>query len=400
MSVLTRTTVILGAGVTGLSTAYHLARKGCGKVILIDKGPVGDGSSSRAAGIITGLLWSETGVLARKISLRLFHELSNELDNYKFQNCGALNLFDRLSWPERERLLALYRRCGAPFEVLNADEIRSRWPSLHPQEEYIGLYDPQGGYSEPDAYIPALARRCRELGVEIREFQQVTGFTLHNGRVTGVRTMSDTIAADAVVSTVYAWTNQLLAEAEIRLPVKAVVHQRYVTRPLETPPAIPAVNADPLGGYVRPAAGNRLLFGIETAEREEFRVDRSDFHLRELDAPEALAGEIRANFTPFLPALANVDWDERRLGLLTFSMDGEPLIGPVARLPGLFVGLAFHSGGFAYNPVSGMLLAEFVAHGQTSLDISAFSPDRFDPAATDAYLAETVKQKHVSRRRH
>src|SRR5436190_23838709 len=102
------TTVIVGGGVIGLSTAYHLACKGFGKIIVLEKGPVGDGSSSRAAGIITGLLWSDTGVIARKLSLQRFRELSDELPGYRFQDVGCLNLFDPPSWPEREKLFPLY----------------------------------------------------------------------------------------------------------------------------------------------------------------------------------------------------------------------------------------------------------------------------------------------------
>ena len=394
------TAVIVGGGVTGLSTAYQLARKGYGRVILLDKGPVGDGSSSRAAAIITGLLWSETGVLARKVSLRLFRELSDELEGYRFQDVGCLNLFDPASWPERAALLPIYERCGAPFEILDAAEMRARWPELHPRDEFIGLYDPLGGYSEPDDYIPALARKCRELGVEIREHELVEDLVLRGGRVAGVRTASGLIEADAVVTTLYGWTNLLLERVDMRLPVKAFVHQRYVTEPLPRPLAIPAVNANPLGGYIRPAAGGRLLAGIESADRLEQRVERSDFHLSELSAPEALKDQIRSNFTDYVPILASAGWAIDKVGLLTFAMDGEPVLGPVGRIPGLFIGVAFHSGGFAYNPVSGLLLAEFVADGRTSVDVSAFSPDRFDPVETASYLSETLAQKHVVRRRH
>lgn len=394
------TAVIVGGGVTGLSAAYHLARKRFGKVILLEKGPLGDGSSTRAGGIITGLLWSETGVLARKISLRLFRELSEELDGYTFHAVGCLNLFDPPSWPAREELLPLYVRCGAPFEILEADEMRRRWPDLHPRDEFIGLLDPLGGYSEPDEYVPALARRCRELGVEIRERQQVTGFLQRGGRAGGVRTAAGDVEADAVVCTAYAWTNALLERIDMHLPVKAFVHQRYVTRPLAAPLKIPAVNANPLGGYVRPASGGRLLAGVESAEREEHRVTSLDFHMSELFAPAELKDRLRASFTPYVPALGAVDWEIEKVGLLTFAMDGEPIVGPIRQLPGFYVGVAFHSGGFAYNPVSGLLLAELVAGEQTSVDLAAFSPDRFDPAETDAYLAETLAQKDVVRRRH
>jgi len=394
------TTVIIGGGVTGLSTAYHLARKGYGRIILLEKGPVGDGSSSRAAAIITGLLWSETGVRARKVSLQLFRELSEDLDDYIFQAVGCLNLFDLSSWPERAALLPLYERCAAPFEILDVDEMRARWPDLHPQDEYIGLYDPLGGFSEPDDYILALARRCRELGVEIREHEQVQDIMLRGGCVAGVKTATGTIAADAVVSTVYAWTNLLLERIDVRLPVKAFVHQRYVTQPLSASLAIPAVNANPLGGYLRPHKGGRLLVGIESADRAEHRVDAPDFHLSALTAPALLKDQIRTNFTPYVPALESVGWEIDKIGLLTFAIDGEPILGPVTQLPGLFVGVAFHSGGFAYNPVSGLLLAEFITDGRTRIDVSAFSPDRFNRLETEGYLAETLSQKNVVRRRH
>ncbi|MGB5052031.1 MAG: FAD-binding oxidoreductase, partial [Caldilineaceae bacterium] len=270
------TAIIIGGGVIGLSTAYHLARKRFGKVVLLDKGPVGDGASSRAGGIITGLLWSETGVLARKISLALYRELSEELPGYRFADVGCLNLFDPPAWPERQRLLPLYDRLGAPYEVLDAAEMRQRWPELTPAETDIGLLDPLGGYSEPEEYLPALAQRCRELGVEIREGVQVTGFAQHNGRVTGVTTAEGIVEGDAVICTVHTWTQHLLTQLGWPPPFKAFVHQRYVSTPLSSDASavihLPAINANPYNGYIRPARGHRLLAGGETGWRDEFRT--------------------------------------------------------------------------------------------------------------------------------
>ncbi|MCX6048075.1 MAG: FAD-binding oxidoreductase, partial [Chloroflexi bacterium] len=255
------TAIIIGGGVIGLSTAYHLARKKFGKIIIVEKGPVGDGSSSRAAGIITGLLWSDTGVLARKLSLQRYRELSEELPGYRFQDVGCLNLFDPPSWPEREKLFPLYDHHGLSYEILAAAEIHARWPELHPAADIIGLYDPLGGYSEPDEYIPALTQKLRELGVEIREYQQVSGFLESNGRINGVMTTTGPIEGDAVICTVHAWLPKVIGALHWQLPVKTFVHQRYVTTPLPAPVRIPAVNANPQGGYIRPASGNRVLAG-------------------------------------------------------------------------------------------------------------------------------------------
>ena len=120
--------IIIGGGVIGLSAAYHLARRRCAPIVLLEKGPVGDGSSSRAAGITTGLLWSDTGVRVRKRCLELFRELSRELDGYQFQQTGCLNLFSAEGWSERQRLLPLYDRLQAPYEILREHEVAARWP--------------------------------------------------------------------------------------------------------------------------------------------------------------------------------------------------------------------------------------------------------------------------------
>jgi sarcosine oxidase, subunit beta len=392
--------VVIGGGVIGLSTAYQLARKGMRQIVLVEKDAVGDGASSRAAGIVTGLLWTETGVRARQLSLALFRELSDRLAGYTFGAVGCLNLFDAASWPERERLLPLYDHCGTAYEILDGAEMRRRWPALTPGAGQIGLYDPLGGYSEPHDYIPALAAECRRLGVEIREHEVVEEFFLKNGRVAGLRTSRGRLETEVVVSTIHVWTLALLARLGLQVPIKAFVHQRYVTAPLAMPVSIPAINANPYGGYIRPAHGNRLLVGFETEDRQEYIVDRPDFHMSEVAAPTGLREAIMERFPALVGVLANQAWESEHVGLLSFSMDGEPILGPVAAAPGLYVGVAFHSGGFAYNPAAGLLLAESIVEGRTQIDISAFSPNRFSADAVAAHLATTLSKSHVVRRRH
>lgn len=398
-----KTAIVIGAGATGLSTAYHLAKRDYGRVIVLEKNDVGAGSSSRAAGISTGLLWSETGVRARRHALRIFREFSNELPGYTFHNeHGCLNLFSPELWPDRAALLPLYDRLEAPYQVLKPAEIRRRWPALHPADGCLGLLDPTGGYSEPAEYLPGLTQRARALGVEIRENVQVDEICLKQGRACGVRTAGGVIPADVVIVATYAWILPLLASIGLSLPIKTFVHQRYVSAPLAGPVQIPPVNADPFSGYIRPAGGNRILLGIETPDRHDFKVPALDFRLERLaEAPGLIAPTVE-RFKDFFPTLAGLRWESTHVGLISFSLDGEPVIGPAPGVEGLWLGNCFHSGGFSYSPAAGFFLAELAATGSAPIDLSAFSPARFasDPAQTAAYLASSVPQRHASRRRH
>lgn len=126
----------------------------------------------------------------------------------------------------------------------------------------------------------------------------------------------------------------------------------------------------------------------------------TDFHQSALSTAPELKPQVWKNFSRLVPDVARTSLESERMGLLMFSLDGEPLLGPVAKLPGFYIAMAFHSGGFAYNPAAGLLMAEYVADGKTSMDITTFSPDRFAPDDVNNYLAITVKQKDIARRRH
>ena len=395
------TIVIIGGGVIGLSTAYQLALKRVGRVVLLDKGLLGDGASSRAAGIGSQLQWSETGVHARQIGFQLFRQFSDEWDDYTFHDeHGCLNLFTPDGWSARATLLPLYDRLGAPYRVLDPQEIRDRWPALNPADGISALHDLQGGYSEPDEYLRALTKRVRDLGVEIREGEPTIGFLRRGERVVGVRTVRQSVDAEAVVSTVHVWSLPVWKELGLQLPMKHFVHQRYLSKPLPQPFVAPPVNADPYLGYIRPAHGNRVLMGIETSDREEYRVGSLDFRMEALSTPTTVRDQGQERMLDFAPILRDVAWDAEHVGLISFTSDGEPILGAVGNLPGLFVAASFHSGGFSYNAVAGLLMAELVVAGRTSIDISAFSPDRFAAVETERHLEMTLRQSQAIRRRH
>ena len=392
--------VVIGAGVTGLSTAFHLVEKGMERVVVVDKGSVGGGSSLQAGGIITMLMATETEVRARAISLDLFERFSRILDGYHFHQVGCLNLSVENASAKTSESREMWRRLGGQFEVLSGGEISERFPDLAAQETDIGVLDLRSGYSEPHRYIPALRAKLEDIGVEIRENEPVVGFDLRNDRVRGVVTEGGTIETDAAVCAVNAWTNHVLSLVGFRTPYKNFVHERFVTKPFPEPPRLPAVNDHILNGYVRPTDDNRLLLGTSVDNLGAYEMRGPDFDVSELEPhPDALPF-LKENLVRRVPMMEGAEWDYHTVGLISLAHDVKPVIGPVPGVDGLFVGAHFHSGGFAYNPVSGLLIAEHVVDGGTSIDSEMYRPARFGSIDTDAFLAAPIMHDEMGVVRH
>ena len=392
--------VVIGAGVTGLSTAFHLVEKGVERVVVVDKGSVGGGSSLQAGGIITMLLGTETEVRARAISLDLFERFSRILDGYQFHQVGCLNLVTEDVFSEAAPVRDMWRRLGGRFEVLRGGEISERFPDLAAVETDIGVLDLRSGYSEPHRYVPALRAKLEDMGVEIRENEPVVGFDIRSGRLRGVVTDRGTIETDAAVSSVNAWTNHVLSLVGFRVPYKNFVHERFVTKPFPEPPRLPAVNDHILNGYVRPTDDNRLLLGTSVDGLGAYEMRGADFDVSELEPhPDALPF-LKEHLVRRAPMLEGAEWDYHTVGLISLAYDVKPVIGPVPGVDGLFVGAHFHSGGFAYNPASGLLIAEHVVDGETSIDSEMYSPARFGTVDTDAFLTAPIMHDDMGRVRH
>ncbi len=379
--------LIIGAGAVGLCTAYRLAQRQVADITVVERDQVGAGASGRAAGIITGQLWSPTGVAVRALSITGFRQFSDELHGYRFGDVGCLNLFEAEAVEKRRRLYPLYDQHGVHHEELSVTQIKRRWPAVHLRPGLMGLFDKDGGYSEPDRMLPALASACRALGVDVRESCPVTGLRHRGGDTRGVETEGGPIEADVVVCTTHVWSRTLLQQHGHQVPIKAFRHQRFLTAPSDPAPELPAINAHPYGGYMRPAEKGAVLVGVETPEVGEVGVDDPAFHMDELNIDDTVRGTAR-QVLELLPGVSDETWADERVGALCFSADGEPVLGRLA--DGTFIATAFHSGGFAYSPAAGQLLAEWITTGAPSVDVTAFAPDRFDRLTTVEFLTRSM----------
>ena len=394
-----KSVVVIGAGVTGLSTAFHLVEKGVERVTVVDKGRVGGGSSLQSGGIITMLMATPTEVRARAVSLDIFERFSRILDGYHFHQVGCLNLFTKAVFAQNSHQLEMWRKNGGQFDVLRGAEISERFPDLETTDGDHGVLDRRSGFSEPHHYVAALKAKLEDMGVEIRENERVVGFELRGDRVREVVTVAGSIESDAAVCAVNAWTNHLMSLVGCRIPYKNFVHERFVTKPFDNLPRLPAVNDHVLDCYVRPTDDNRLLAGT-SIDVSAYEMTGPEFQVGELQPHSDALAYIKSHLVNRTPLLEGADWDCYTVGLISLAHDVKPVIGPVPGVKGLYVGAHFHSGGFAYNPVSGLLLAEHVVDGGTSINTEMYNPARFGNVDINAFLATPVMHSEMGMTRH
>ncbi len=391
------TVAIVGAGIAGLSSAFHIKEKGVERVVLLDKGKVGSGSSSKSGAVNTMLMPTQTGTRARAITMDIFERFSRILEDYSFHQVGCMFIQNEQQYRDGEHEQEMHRRAGARFEVLRRAETEKRFPALRIRDDEYCVLDLRGGWNEPDTYIAALSAKVREMGVEVREDDPVEEFIVEDGKVRGVRSRNaGELRADAVVCTMNAWANSLLATVDQRVPAHNYVHERFVTPPFADPPQVPATNDNAIQVYYRPTEDNRLLFGTgESHEPVCITAPGIDFDYSRLELHPAPGPFIKEAIRARLPQMEGVDLVDHRIGLVSMTVDTMPTIGPVAALPGLFLACNFNSGGFGYHAVAGLLTSEFIVDGQTRIDVAEFSPDRFKNVDVDAFLVADLKYKEA-----
>lgn len=319
---------------------------------------------------------------------------------------GCLNLSSEEDYILGKELLDLQIRLGSKVEVLRGKELTNKFSSVVGNHEEFGILDLRGGYSEPHRYVPALHKKIKDMGVQIREHEEVVDFDLKGSKINGIVTRSSVSQKetkekiDVVICAVNAWINHLLSLVDFQIPMKNFIHERFVTRPFETKLNLPAINDRVVEGYIRPTEDNRLLVGTDAHNPINFLMPNQQFTVDQLSPDSRALPFLKERFKIRVPVIEKAIWDYHTVGLISVTKDATPVIGPIPGISGLFAGSNFHSGGFAYNPVAGQLLAEHVVDGETSIDSKRYLPSRFEGFDTKSYLENDFTVKDMQIKRH
>lgn len=364
--------VIIGGGVMGVSTAYHLAKKGCSNVLLLERNRFfGEESTGRCAG---GIRYQFSNEIDIRLSLhgipmleRFADELEQEID---LRRCGYLFLLSREEDVElfRENV-ALQRRLGVETEWLSPEEARERAYPVGTNGILAATFCAGDGLADPSGVVQGYVKGARRLGVRLFTDVAATGIETANGRVCAVLTNRGRVKAGAVVNAAGPWAAVVGAMAGLEIPVRPLRRQIAVTTLLPGLPQDFPMVIDFAQSLYFHREGRGVLTGMSNPHETE-GFDQGVDSAWELTHLEAAVAR--------LPLLENAGVLNRWAGLYEVSPDSLAVLGRVPELEGFYCINGFSGHGFMHGPICGLLLAEEILEGEArTLDIAPLRIDRF-----------------------
>ena len=365
--------VIVGAGIMGVSTAYHLARLGAGRVIVLERDTVCSGSTALASGGIRHQYANRLGIELTTHSIVTYERFEAEFGvDPNFRQHGYLILIateDELAVARRS--VALQRELGVNVELRDAATTRKLCPYLNTGDLLGATYTPRDGYADPYLCATGIAARARELGVVIHQQHEVTAFLRDGDRVRGVVTQHGAFEAGAIVIATGAWSGVVGTLAGVDIPVRPHRRHKFMTAPFPAdriPAATPFV-IDPHQNFSLRREGPGLLLG-------HGRRDEPDGFGTEID--RSLEPRVVERAIHRAPALAEAKLMRSYAGLYEMTPDQTGIVSAVPGVAGLYVIAGFSGHGFMHGPIAGQLMAETLVHGRAvTMDASPLDLARF-----------------------
>ncbi len=365
---------ILGAGITGASVAFHMARRGFTDVVVLERGGVAQGGTGRSSALIRMHYSLPAEVCLAVTSLRYFRDWPQLVGRPgAFHRTGFVRIVGAGEADRLRRNVRMQRELGAEVELVARDRLRELAPGWDVDDVELAAYEPGSGYGDGAVAAGDLLSVARELGVDYRPSTRVRSIRVRNDRVSGVETEHGPVEAPVVLVAAGPWSPPLLASAGVRLPIEPEHHVVAVLRLPEGSAGVgPACIDSVTATYFRPEARGMALVGDFVGTRG---ADPDGFPDR---ASEDALVELVGRAAHRAPVLAESGLSRGVTGVYDMSPDARPLLGPVGPA-GLFVAVGFSGMGFKIGPAVGLGMAELILEGcSRSVDLDAFDPSRFE----------------------
>lgn len=366
--------VVIGGGVMGLSSAFHLASAGVEDVVLVEKGALGEGSTCKAAGGVRALFSDEINVRLGERSLATFEEFGTQFDQeIDLHQVGYLLLADDdETMTAFEDNVDLMTGLGLAARTVSVADAKRLSPLIATEGLVGGLWSPRDGHCTPESVVAGYARGARRAGVRILTSTEVTDIEVSDGRVTGVRTGAGLIETDTVVCAAGAWSADIAGWAGEDLPIVPLRRQIAVTEPLGVDVTGTPFTIDFSTMFYFHAEGRGLLMGAPEAEDAEgFDISRDPDWLETL--AECMDRRV--------PALGDVGLQSGWAGLYEMTPDHNAVIGSSDVVDGLIYAAGFSGHGFLMGPAVGEVVRDLYLDKAPFVDVSPLHARRFRSAA-------------------
>ena len=364
--------VVIGGGVMGTSTAYHLARRGVKDVVLVEKEPFfGIMSTGQCAGGIRHQFSSEINIRLSLESIRMLErfpeEMGQEVD-LRFTGYLFLLTHEEDVATFRENV-ALQHALGVMTRWLGPDEIARLVPMMNLEGVLAGTFYERDGLCDPSSVVQGYVTNARRLGARLFTDTEAVGIRTEGGRITAVETNRGAIQTPVVVNACGAWAPQIGRMVGVDIPIQPIRRQIVVTTPIpEVPPDFPFVIFFREALYFH-REGEGILTGKSNPNETpgyKLAVD-SDWELVHME--EAMTR---------LPVLEKAGLLSHWAGLYEVTPDAHPILGRIPGMEGFYVMAGFSGHGFMHGPIVGQLMAEEILDGRAhTVNIDPFRYDRF-----------------------
>jgi len=369
--------IVIGGGVIGASTAFHLARAGLGRVALVERRTLCSGNTRKSGAIVRMHYSNDPEARLALASLPYFQHWSEIVGG---GSCGFRPTgFAILVGPENEerlgRNVARLRALGVETSVVGPAELREIVPALKTDGVAAAAYEPTSGYADAIMTTRGFAEAAQRLGAEVLEGTTVTALETSGGRITAVRTDGDLLTAPVVVCAANTWSPALLRTAGIDLPVTSRRAQTaYFARPASYAGPHPVILDTTTALYTRAHGDDQILGGAA----DETGASPSDPDGYDERADPEFPGAVSARMGRRLPSLAGLPLVRGEAGLYDMSPDTRAIIDGAPGVSGLYLAAGFSGTGFKKAPAVGLGLAELIAAGRaTSVDLAPFRFSRY-----------------------
>jgi sarcosine dehydrogenase len=379
--------VVIGGGIIGCSTAYHLAKQHKADVVLLEQGKLTSGSTWHAAGLVGQLRSSASITRVLKYSVELYKQLEAETGlatGWKMTGCLRLAT-NKDRWTEFRRLATTAKSFGMDMALLTPAEVKAMWPLMEVSDLVGASWLPTDGQASPSDITQSLAKGARMHGAKLFEDVRVTGFEMKDGRIAKVKTTQGDIACEKVVNCAGQWARQVGAMAGINVPLQPVKHQYIITEKIAGLAAdAPTIRDPDRGTYFKEEVGGLVMGGYEpnpqpwttgdVPDEWQFRLFDDDYDHFEQHMTQAIAR---------VPALETVGVKQMINGPESFTPDGNFILGSAPECANMFVGAGFNAFGIASGGGAGWVLAQWVVDGEAPLDLWVVDIRRFSEMHRD-----------------